>query len=352
MTAEKNQQLQKRVTLSAPHSPIPLAEALSLWLDGVALVGTRRVSPPEAVGRVVAEALFAPDDFPQTHIALRAGYAVESAATIGASPYSPAIMMEAPRRVAIGEPLPPGTDAVLPEDAVSFEEAIAELLAEASPAENVRRAGEDLRAGDLLRAAGEVFRDADRMIAERIGIEACWVRVPRVRIIGDAGVVATAVARCGGMVAADEEADAVVVIGQAADFTPLTAGLALRPGEEIALGRDLGRDAAGRPVLHVPDLPDSLMATALVLVPTLMRRLTGATHDAAKLMLATLTRRISSHIGMAEIVLFTVENDQATPIAVGDLPLSAIARADAWALVPPEAEGYAAGDVISVNALW
>jgi len=169
-----------------------------------------------------------------------------------------------------------------------------------------------------------------------------------VRIVGDAGFVAAAVARCGGMIAADNEADAVIVIGQAADFTPLSAGLALRPGEEIALGCD----GVGRPVLHVPDLPDCLMAAALVLVPPLMRQLTGATHDAAPASRVTLTRRISSHIGMAEIVLFTVENDQATPIAVGDLPLSAIARADAWALVPPEAEGHAAGDVIGVNALW
>jgi molybdopterin molybdotransferase len=348
MTAEKNQQLQKRVTLSAPHSPIPIVEALSLWLDGVAVAATTRVSPEEAVGRILAEALRAPADFPSTHMALRPGYAVESAATIGASAYSPVIMMEAPRAIAIGEPLPPDADAVLAEDAVSFEGPIAELLAEASPGENVRRAGEDLRAGDLLREAGEVFRDVDRMIAARIGIEACAVRVPRVRIVGDGGFLAAAVARIGGVVAADDEADAVIAIGQAADFTPLVAGLALRPGEEIALGRD----AAGRPVLRVPDLADCLLAAALVLVPPLMRQLSGALHDVTHSIPAKLTRRISSNIGMTEIVLLARENDQATPIAVGDLPLSAIARADSFALVPPEAEGHAAGDVIAVHALW
>jgi len=348
MTTEKNQQLQKRVTPSAPHSPIPLGEALGLWLDGVALAATARVFPEEAVGRILAEALRAPTDFPQTHIALRAGYAVESAATMGASAYSPVIMLEAPRAVAIGEPLPPGADAVLAEDAVSFEGPIAELLAEASPGESVRRASEDLRAGDLLREAGEVFREADRVIATRIGIEACVVRVPRVRIVGDGGLLAGAVARFGGVVAADDEADAVITIGEAADFKPLAAGLALRPGEEIALGRE----AVGRPVLQVPDLPDCLLAAALVLVPPLMRQLSGALHELTPAMSAKLTRRISSTIGMTEIVLLTRENDHATPIAVGDLPLSAIARADAWALVPPEAEGHAAGDVIAANALW
>jgi molybdopterin biosynthesis enzyme len=348
MTTEKNQQLQKRVTPSAPHSPIPFGEALGLWLDGVAMAATARVSPEEAVGRVISEALRAPADFPQTHFALRAGYAVDSAATIGASAYSPVIMMETPRAVAIGEPLPPDADAVLAEDAVAFEDPIAELLAEASPGENVRRAGEDLRAGDLLREAGEVFREADRMIALRIGIEACAVRVPRVRIVGEGGLLAAAVARFGGVVAADDQADAVIVVGEAADFTPLVAGLALRPGEEIALGRD----AVGRPVLQVPDLPDCLLAAALVLVPQLMRQLSGAIHDVTTSISATLARRISSNIGMTEVVLLTRENDHATPIAVGDLPLSAIARADAWALVPPEAEGHAAGDVIAANALW
>jgi molybdopterin molybdotransferase len=348
MTDQKNRQLQKRVTPSAAHSPIPLAEALSLWLDDIAMVTATRAEPEEAVGRVLAETLHAPADFPSTHIALRAGYAVESAATIGASAYSPVIMMETPRRVAIGDQLPPGADAVLAEDALSLEEAIAELLAEASPGENVRRAGEDLREGDLLREAGEVFREADRMIAARIGIEACEVRVPRVRIVGDADVIAAAVMRCGGVVAIDDDADAVIVIAEAEAFTALAAGLALRPGEEIALGRD----GAGRPVLNVPDLPDCLLAAALVLVPPLMRRLSGAVSDTAQASQVTLMRRISTGVGMTEIVLLTLEGDQATPIAVGVLPLSAIARADAFALVQPEAEGHAAGDVITVYALW
>lgn len=300
------------------------------------------------MGRILAEALRAPGDFPQTHIALRPGYAVESAATIGASAYSPVIMLETPCAVAIGEPLPPGADAVLTEDAVSFEGAIAELLAEASPGENARRAGEDLRAGDLLREAGEVFRDVDRMIAARVGIEACSVRVPRVWIEGDGGLLAEAVARLGGAVAVDDRADAVIAIGEAVDFNRLTAGLSLRPGEEIALGRD----AAGRPVLQVPDLPDCLLAAALVLLPPLLRQLSGALQDVTHSMPATLTRRISSNIGMTEIVLLSREDDQATPIAVGDLPLSTIARADAFTLVPPEAEGHAAGDVIAVYGLW
>lgn len=348
MSEQKNQQLQERVTAFATYSPTPLAEALSLWLDGVAMAATERVSPEAAVGRVLAEVLLAPADVPQKHIALRPGYAVESAATIGASAYSPVIMMETPRAVATGEPLPAGADAVLAEDALSFDGPIAELLAEAAPGENVRRAGEDLRAGDLLRERGEVLREVDRVIAERIGIDACKVRVPRVRIVGDGGMIAAAVMRCGGAVASCDEADAIVAVGDADDFTALVLGLALRPGEEIALGRD----ERGRPVMRVPDLPDCLLAAALVLAPALMRRLSGARgaadHDAT----AKLTRRISSMVGMTEIVLFSCENDRATPIAVGDLPLSAIVRADRFALIAPEAEGYAAGDAIALFRLW
>jgi molybdopterin molybdotransferase len=349
MTGQKNQQLQKRVTAFAPHSPIPLGDALSLWLDGVAMVASERVSPEEAIGRILAEGLHAPEDFPQAHISLRTGYAVEGAATVGASAYSPVIVMEAPVAVAIGETLPPGADAVLAEDAVSFEGPIAELLAEAAPGENVRRAGEELRAGDALREAGEMFRPADRMIAERIGIEACEVRVPHLRIVGiDGGVIASALARCGGAIVADADADAVIVIGDADDPVPLAPALALRPGGEIALGRD----AAGRPVLRVPDLPDNLLAVALILVPPLMRRLTGAGQAMAPGVSAKLTRRISSMVGMSEVVLLACEGDRATPLAIGDLPLSVIARADGWALVAPEAEGHATGDVIAVHALW
>jgi molybdopterin biosynthesis enzyme len=39
------------------------------------------------------------------------------------------------------------------------------------------------------------------------------------------------------------------------------------------------------------------------------------------------------------------------PLAVGDLPLAAVARADAWLLVPDSSEGYAAGTPVDAYML-
>jgi molybdopterin biosynthesis enzyme len=39
------------------------------------------------------------------------------------------------------------------------------------------------------------------------------------------------------------------------------------------------------------------------------------------------------------------------PLAVGDLPLAAVARADAWLLVPGSSEGYAAGTPVDAYML-
>jgi molybdopterin biosynthesis enzyme len=39
------------------------------------------------------------------------------------------------------------------------------------------------------------------------------------------------------------------------------------------------------------------------------------------------------------------------PLAVGDLPLTAIARARAWLVVPGDSEGYAAGTPVNAYLL-
>jgi molybdopterin molybdotransferase len=56
-----------------------------------------------------------------------------------------------------------------------------------------------------------------------------------------------------------------------------------------------------------------------------------------------LARKIASSIGLAEIVLLERSDDAWMPIAIGDLPLETVVRADAWLLVPGGSEGYAAG---------
>jgi molybdopterin biosynthesis enzyme len=64
-----------------------------------------------------------------------------------------------------------------------------------------------------------------------------------------------------------------------------------------------------------------------------------------------LVRKISSCVGLAEVVLLERGADGWMPSAVGDLSLGTIARADAWLVVPGESEGFAAGTSVDAYML-
>jgi molybdopterin biosynthesis enzyme len=56
-----------------------------------------------------------------------------------------------------------------------------------------------------------------------------------------------------------------------------------------------------------------------------------------------LARKISSPLGLAEMVPVRRLGDKVEPIASGYIPLQAIARADGWVFVPADSEGFQAG---------
>jgi molybdopterin biosynthesis enzyme len=63
-----------------------------------------------------------------------------------------------------------------------------------------------------------------------------------------------------------------------------------------------------------------------------------------------LARKVSSQVGLAEFVpLERLSKDEATPLATGTIPLSALARTDGWLLVPAESEGYQAGTAVEMR---
>ena len=63
----------------------------------------------------------------------------------------------------------------------------------------------------------------------------------------------------------------------------------------------------------------------------------------------TLTRKIASTVGLSEVVPVRRDGGKAEPLASKYLPLSALARADGWVLVPADSEGYADGAQVAVR---
>jgi molybdopterin molybdotransferase len=372
----------KKPAVRRPWPLIPVHQALARLLGFVSPAGAQRVRVGETVGKVLAAPLIAAHAVPPVPVALRDGWAVAATDVIGASSYSPVLMSEAPTWVEVGLAMPTGTDLVLPLDGLSLEGGAAEIVASGAPGEGVRRRGEDIAAGSILRDAGEEVRPYDIALASCAGIEWCEIHEVRVRLLSppsggaaasgelarrffhaagatvdflpllsrDAKAIAETLQEPGaelivviggtGLGRADHAAEA---LGQAG--TLMVHGLAMRPGETSGCG------LVGQvPTILVPGRPEAALAAMLLLARPCLDRLMGITKRLPQVA-GRLTRKVSSAVGITEIVLLRRSEAGLEPLAVGDITLAAIAAADAWSAVPPDSEGFAAGETVEAFLL-
>ena len=355
----------------------PLDDVLARIAELVSPVQPRSLGIAAARGRVLAEDVVG-GPCPAAAMALRDGWAVNSALTSDAGPYTPA-PLPAAVLIDVGEPLPAGTDAVVPFDAVIGRDGRYEALAPVAPGEGVLAAGADIRAGSILRRAGERLRDVDVAVLSTAGIAQVMVREPIIRVVtsraqGDArlavtrGLITRLIGAEGSAAQTDtrdleaaledESADAVVVIGGTGSGREDTSvhtlarigrveahGIALAPGQTAAFGV-----AGSKPVLLVPGRLDSALVVWLTIGRFLLGRL-SVTNERERTTVGALTRKIASALGMVEVVPVRRRNGGAEPIASGYLPAQAIAQADGWILVPADTEGYPAREEVMVRPL-
>ncbi len=152
--------------------PLSVADAQAAALEWIEPVGVERVSLLEASGRVLAELVAAPHDLPAFDNAAMDGYAVIAADTAGTSEAAPARLTviervtagETPQRalasgqaarIMTGAPLPEGASAVVMQERVRREGDTLTLTCPAREGDNIRRRGEDARAGQAVMAPGE-----------------------------------------------------------------------------------------------------------------------------------------------------------------------------------------------------
>jgi molybdopterin molybdotransferase len=121
-------------------------------------------------------------------------------------------------------------------------------------------------------------------------------------------------------------------------------GIALQPGRTAAVGR-----IERIPVIVLPGAPDQALAAWWTLALPVLDRLSGLWPRGRVTL--PLARKIASSVGIAEIVLLQDIEKAWMPLAVGDLSLETIARADAWQVVPAVSEGFAAGTAIEAYML-
>jgi molybdopterin biosynthesis enzyme len=354
----------------------PLGAILALVDAQVGAVEPRSSALGAALGATLAQDVVVSERPPQP-IALRDGYAVEAAAIADASGYAPLPFVSPPPRIDAGDALPPGPDAVAPFDAVAVRADRAEAIAAVTPGEGVLPAGGDATARAPLRRAGERLRALDIAVMAAAGVTGVSVRSPRFLMARGSATAtpiiassmalltdllvksgATALGAPGSLedALADDQVDAVIAVGGTGSGRNDNAvrtlarlghvevhGIAIAPGDTAAFGF-----VGTRPVLLIPGRIDAALAVWLLLGRSIGARLAGGKIETASVALP-LKRKVTSGIGLTELVPVRCADAVAEPLGSGYLSFAALARSDGFIVVPADSEGFAAGSHVAVT---
>jgi len=180
---------------------IEVEEARRLVLDGVAPLPAETVATVDALGRVLAAPVASGRTLPPADCSAMDGWALRAADLASASRAAPRRLRaafevpaggRAPRplrpgeaaRIFTGAALPPGADSVVMQEDAVAEGAEVAFVAAPARGEHVRLAGEDVRAGDEVLAAGTKLGPAQLGVLASLGRSVVRVhRRPHVAIL-------------------------------------------------------------------------------------------------------------------------------------------------------------------------
>lgn len=316
------------------------------WIIRLPPCGPETVEP--VAGRVLAADIEAPFGLPDADLAAWEGEACRARDTEGASDYAPILVSH--HAVRAGDALPPGTDAVIPAALAG-----GAVLAPVAAGSGVLWRGGDVTPGGVALPAGLVLDPAALAMLSALGLRrVSLLRQPRVALLAPdalAPMLMTAVAQAGGIGETLPAQDGMlwaraggfdaVLLTDASGLTQAGGKLALNVAllpEEAALGW-----ISRAPLLLLPTLAMPCLAAFRLLAGPLVRRLAGYPDPVP--VPARLTRKISSPLGVAELVWVRLAVGLATPQRVPGL---AAAVGSGHVLVPPASEGFGEGAEILV----
>jgi molybdopterin molybdotransferase len=396
--------------------PLEIEEARALVLERTNALGAEPVAVREALGRILAEDVTSADAVPGFDNSAMDGYAVRAADT-AAQPVRLAVVGEsraghpAVRVLGAGEAIAISTGAMVPEGAdavVRVEDTDGggeevEVRVEVEPGKDIRRAGEDIEAGDTVLRAGAELGPAAIGVLASVGRSevACAVR-PRATVLttGDelqepgeplrpgairnsnVHSIGALVERAGAellgaeIVPDDQQAtteamkgalagDLVVVcggvsVGEHDHVRPAATELgveqvfwrvALRPGAPTYFGVA----PSGALVFGLPGNPVSAMVTFLLFARPAIRRMVGAAGESQRAT-ATLATEHPALAKRTQLVRCRLElgDDgwRAHPTGPqGSHVLTSMLDADALAILPPADAPYPAGSRVEIELL-
>lgn len=369
----------------------------------------------------MAEDVIATVDVPSFSRAAMDGYAVVAADTFGASMTNPAILslvgevkmgrkseFDLKRGTAItiptGGPIPEGADAVVMLEYTKHVGTDKIEVYSAVPAgENVSRAGEDVKKGDLVLRKGARLKPQDLGILVSIGAsEVMVVKRPFVAVLStgnelvepgnqprpgqiiDANriIISSLVRELGGVpvdlgIARDSEdeiraklkeglskADLVLVSGGtsvgALDLVPLVInslgkpgvvvhGVSMRPAYPTGLAC-----IEGKPIVLLSGYPVAAMIGFDTFVKPLLSRLMRTPEEPTVMVKAKLSRRIPSPGGMRTFVRVLVKKRNGEfivePIRMGGSGvITTMIKANGMIVIPESVDGFEVGEIVDVS---
>lgn len=171
-------------------SLIGIDEALARIAAASPIAGTEEVELAASVGRILAASVRAAAMAPPFDNAAMDGYAVHSAALSGQGPWTLACDARIPAgraperplaglcaaRIFTGAPIPPGADAVVMQEEVERRGDAIRIFRRPPPGLNIRRAGDDMRAGQIVLESGRRLGPRDIAAAAAAGTRRLIVR--------------------------------------------------------------------------------------------------------------------------------------------------------------------------------
>jgi molybdopterin molybdotransferase len=376
-------------------------------------LGSERVAVDHALGRILAEDVASEGDLPPFDSSAMDGYAVVAGPAaelpvIGESRAgAPATATLAPGeaiRISTGAEVPEGADSVIPVERVEARDSLVSVP-ETQPGANIRRAGEDVRAGTTVLRAGAELGPAELAVLASFGrTDVLCGRRPRLAVLatGDELVPpgrplgpgqirdsnATALAALAQAAGAelvsrrhvpDDPAATIEALGEAlatADVVCVSGGVsvgphdhvkpalaelgveerfwrvALRPGKPTWFGR---HGEHGALVFGLPGNPVSAMVTFHLFVRPALRRLAGGEAPDTRAR-AVLDSPLARNPKRDEVVRCRLEaHDDGWHVAPtkeqGSHVLTSMLGAGALALIPRGEGELEAGDRVDIEIL-
>ncbi len=176
--------------------PMPLDAVLDHVLQRYGVVtGVETVPVGLSLGRVLAAPVTAPVDVPPVAVSAMDGYAYASS-DAAAAPLRRRLVGRVPAgasfegavapgeavRIFTGAPLPAGADTVVMQEDCRAEDGAVTVLSLPEPGDNIRPAGEDMKAGAVVLEAGRLLRAQEVGLAAAVGSATLPVR-QRLRVV-------------------------------------------------------------------------------------------------------------------------------------------------------------------------